>query len=63
MEAGEAYFNIHTNLFPGGEIRGFLLPVNAIPEPSTWAMMILGFPGVGFTAYRRRNKSETLRVA
>ena len=29
-------------------------PVDAIPEPSTWAMMILGFAGVGFMAYRRR---------
>ena len=26
----------------------------AIPEPSTWAMMILGFAGLGFSAYRRR---------
>jgi hypothetical protein len=28
--------------------------VAAVPEPSTWAMMILGFAGVGFIAYRRR---------
>jgi hypothetical protein len=27
---------------------------SAVPEPSTWAMMILGFAGVGFMAYRRR---------
>lgn len=26
----------------------------AVPEPSTWAMMILGFFGLGFVAYRRR---------
>jgi hypothetical protein len=26
----------------------------AVPEPSTWAMMILGFAGVGTMAYRRR---------
>ena len=25
-------------------------PVSAIPEPSTWAMMILGFAGLGFMA-------------
>jgi opacity protein-like surface antigen len=24
-----------------------------VPEPSTWAMMILGFAGVGFMTYRR----------
>lgn len=28
--------------------------VPAVPEPSTWAMMILGFAGVGFMTYRRR---------
>jgi len=29
----------------------------AVPEPSTWAMMILGFAGVGFMAYRRKAKA------
>jgi len=29
-----------------------------VPEPSTWAMMILGFAGVGFMAYRRRTQSS-----
>jgi hypothetical protein len=33
----------------------------AVPEPSTWAMMILGFFGLGFMAYRR--KHETFRLA
>lgn len=28
--------------------------VAAVPEPSTWAMMILGFVGVGIMTYRRR---------
>ena len=36
---------------------------SSVPEPSAWAMMILGFAGIGFMAYRRRNKSATLRVA
>jgi hypothetical protein len=30
--------------------------VAAIPEPSTWAMMILGFAGLGFMAYRRKTR-------
>jgi hypothetical protein len=30
--------------------------VAAVPEPSSWAMMILGFAGVGFMAYRRKAK-------
>jgi hypothetical protein len=33
----------------------------AVPEPSTWAMMILGFIGLGFIAYRR--SGSTLRIA
>jgi hypothetical protein len=28
----------------------------AVPEPSTWAMMLLGFAGIGFVAYRRKSK-------
>jgi choice-of-anchor C domain-containing protein len=36
--------------------------VTATPEPSTWAMMILGFMGVGFLAYRRKQGSA-LRLA
>jgi hypothetical protein len=32
-----------------------------VPEASTWAMMILGFFGVGFLAYRRNNNSA-LRI-
>ena len=35
--------------------------VSSVPEPSTWAMMILGFAGVGFMAYRRR-KTAALTV-
>jgi PEP-CTERM motif len=26
----------------------------AVPEPSTWAMMVLGFCGLGFMTYRRK---------
>ena len=34
-----------------------------IPEPSTWAMMILGFAGVGFMAYRRKRGGNALTAA
>ncbi len=36
IAAGKAYLNIHSNTFPGGEIRGFLQPV---PEPATIALL------------------------
>ena len=29
---------------------------HGVPEPSTWAMMLLGFAGIGFMAYRRKSK-------
>lgn len=35
--------------------------IAAVPEPSTWAMMVLGFAGVGFLAYRR-SKAASLRT-
>ena len=38
------------------------ISIAAVPEPSTWAMLVLGFAGVGFMAYRRQNKMG-LRVA
>jgi hypothetical protein len=34
--------------------------VGGVPEPSTWAMMFLGFAGIGFTAYRKRGRSGQL---
>jgi hypothetical protein len=34
----------------------------AVPEPSTWAMIILGFAGVGFMAYRRKSKEVLMAV-
>jgi len=39
---------------------GILTP--AIPEASTWAMMILGFFGIGLVAYRRRSQGLAFRV-
>jgi len=30
---------------------------SAVPEPSTWAMMILGFVGLGTIAYRRKSRT------
>jgi hypothetical protein len=36
--------------------------VSPVPEPSTWAMMILGFAGLGFMAYRRKSKTALMAV-
>ena len=37
--------------------------MTAVPEPSTWAMMGLGFAGLGFAAYRRRAKFGARAIA
>jgi hypothetical protein len=39
----------------GSDVHSFFAMTAAVPEPSTWAMIILGFAGIGTMAYRRRN--------
>ena len=41
---------------PWGAVVGEV-SISAVPELSTWAMMILGFCGIGFMAYRRKSKA------
>jgi hypothetical protein len=36
------------------------IPLDAVPEPSTWAMMLLGFAGLGFAGYRRSRKAAAV---
>ena len=50
--AGRAYLNFHTVQFGGGEIRGQI--VTAIPEPETYATMLLGLGALAFVARRKR---------
>lgn len=34
--------------------------VTTIPEPSSWAMLMLGFSGLGYAAFRRNAKTRTI---
>src|SRR5882672_8271494 len=44
IENGQTYFNIHTSINPGGEIRGQLEPV---PEPTTLLLLGTTMGGLG----------------
>jgi hypothetical protein len=48
-------FNITTR-YAYDPVGTFTPEIAAVPEPSTWAMMFLGFAGIGFMAYRRKSK-------
>ena len=48
LQAGTAYFNIHSSTFPGGEISGFLYT----PEPASLTSLAIG--AVGLLLARRR---------
>jgi hypothetical protein len=38
------------------------LTTSGVPEPSTWAMMLIGFAGLGFAGYRASRKTTALAV-
>ena len=56
MAAGKAYVNIHSQGLAGGEIRGFLTA--AIPEPETYALMLVGLAAIGAVTRARRARGN-----
>jgi CHRD domain-containing protein/PEP-CTERM motif-containing protein len=52
VESGGAYINIHTDLFPAGEIRG---QIAAVPEPATAGLLCTGLLALGARARRIRS--------
>jgi hypothetical protein len=61
-DVGSAYPLFTYNVNSAGTWEAVIeTQVTAVPEPSTWAMMILGFAGIGYMTYRRKNSA--LRVA
>ena len=46
-----------------GDLLGTVTVSTAVPEPSTWAMMLLGFVGLGFAGYRKAQKPGAILAA
>jgi PEP-CTERM motif len=42
--------------------NAFEFTLASVPEPSTWAMMVLGFAGLGYAAFRRNSKGRALAI-
>jgi hypothetical protein len=55
ISTGRSYLNIHSSTFPGGEIRGFLVPV---PEPG--GLALTGLAALGVLRFVRRRRAGGL---
>jgi PEP-CTERM motif len=51
-----------TGITFGGDVVGYYFTAN-VPEPSTWAMMLVGLGGLGFAGYRRTKKNANALAA
>jgi PEP-CTERM motif len=62
LSNGTAYFGSDIWAGPGqsgntGSVGALL--TTTVPEPSTWAMLLIGFAGLGFAAFRQGSKTST----
>jgi PEP-CTERM motif len=48
--------------FHAASKNAFEFSLGSVPEPSTWAMMVLGFAGLGYAAFRRNSKGRALAI-
>jgi hypothetical protein len=53
---GQPYVYRFDAITPNPDSLGSWTVTTDVPEPSTWAMMIVGFCGLGWLAYRRKNR-------
>ncbi len=52
------WLRVGTDIVGAGAFNAaFSVSGSVVPEPSTWAMMLLGFAGLGFAGYRRARRA------
>jgi hypothetical protein len=51
------YFQFDADAWEGASLDGARITLSAAPETSTWAMMLIGFGGLGFAGYRASRMS------
>ncbi|MEO8894957.1 MAG: PEPxxWA-CTERM sorting domain-containing protein [Rhizomicrobium sp.] len=56
LAAASAYIDDNAE---GAQFTNFAFLASGVPEPATWAMLLIGFGGVGFMLRRQRTR-ETL---
>jgi hypothetical protein len=43
--------------------QGFTLVIGTVPEPSTWAMLLIGFAGLALAGWRRAQRQSCRRMS
>ena len=60
--ANEFYINSNGEV-PNNPNGPYVMRVVATPEPTTWALMLLGFAGLGFAGYRKAKRGAAVLSA
>jgi hypothetical protein len=63
VSGGNNVINIAGTTGGDAAYSGTLTFAAAVPEPSTWAMMLLGFGAIGFSMRRKRAQKPILQLA
>jgi hypothetical protein len=53
---------IRTNPLTGDAVLLFASDPSTIPEPSTWAMLLIGFAGLGYFGYRSQKRRAAIAI-
>jgi PEP-CTERM motif len=57
-----ATFSSSANAFEFSLVTPGVVTTGGTPEPSTWAMMGIGFAALGYAAFRRNTKARALAI-